>query len=42
MFDTELYAELQAMLQDAGLTLGGAETLNELLELCEEQFGDIV
>jgi len=36
------YIELQEMLNIAGVTLGGSETLDELQEMCEEMFGDIV
>ena len=42
MFDPELYDELQEMLHIAGVTLGGGETLQELIELCEDHFGDVV
>ena len=30
------YIELQEMLEDEGVVLGGGETLQELVELCEE------
>jgi hypothetical protein len=33
------YIELQDMLNIAGITLGGGETLDELVEMCEEMFG---
>ena len=36
------YIELQEMLNISGVTLGGSETLEELTEMCEELFGDIV
>ena len=36
------YVELQEMLNIAGVTLGGNETLEELIELCEGHFGDFV
>jgi len=37
-----IYIELQEMLITTGVTLGGSETLSELLEMCEDMFGDIV
>jgi hypothetical protein len=41
MFDSELYAELVIVLQEfAGVTLGGGETLSELRDIYEEQFGE--
>ena len=41
MFDSELYAELALALQEfANVTLGGAETLDELRELYEAHFGE--
>jgi len=41
MFDSELYAELAIVLQEfAGVTLGGGETLSELRDIYEEQFGE--
>lgn len=37
------YIELQEMLNiSSGVTLGGNETYEELLEMCEDMFGDIV
>ena len=36
------YIELQEMLNISGVTLGGSETYEELLEMCEDMFGDIV
>ena len=36
------YIELQEMLNITGVTLGGSETLEQLLEMCEDMFGDIV
>lgn len=41
--NTPLYTELQEMLNTVGgVTLGGDETLEELLEMCEGMFGDLV
>jgi len=37
-----IYIEFQEMLNIAGVTLGGGETLQELQEMCEAMFGDIV
>lgn len=37
-----VYVELQEMLNVSGVTLGGGETYEELLEMCEDMFGDIV
>ena len=37
-----VYIELQQMLNISGVTLGGGETLEELVEMCEDMFGDIV
>ena len=36
------YIELQEMLNIAGVTLGGGEPLEELIELCEDHFGAFV
>lgn len=41
MLDTELYAELVIVLHELGdVTLGGAETLQELRDIYEERFGE--
>ncbi len=40
--DPESYTELQQLCQDCGVTLGGAETITELIEILEPLIGDIV
>ena len=37
-----VYIELQEMLNISGVALGGGETLEELIEMCEEMFDDTV
>ena len=38
---SELYSELVIVLQEFGdVTLGGGETISELLDLYEERFGE--
>ena len=39
--DQESYTELQELCQECGVTLGGAETITELIEILEPLIGDI-
>ena len=39
--DPESYTELQQLCQDCGVTLGGAETISELIEILEPLIGDL-
>lgn len=41
LFDTERYAEYQELLQDFGVVIGGGETISELIELIEENIGEL-